>query len=230
MSITGNDSQPDRPADPSAVIAIDVLLEPDETMQARAEADNARLLRAFPQGFALDAEHHPHVTLLQRFVHTADLDAIHAAVDEVFADTDLGAVELEAYRHSYIAGGAVGLADIVIRPHPVLSTLQQRLIDAVAPFAVATGGTDAFASTSGDPAFDSMLIDYVASFVPASTGEYFSPHVTIGLAQCDDLDRMTAEPFEPFTFTPVTAAVHQLGRFGTAAKKLHECRRPGTPT
>ena len=37
-----------------------------------------------------------------------------------------------------------------------------------------------------------------------------------------DLDKMLAEPFEPFTFSPAGAAIYQLGPFGTAAKKLKE--------
>ncbi len=38
-----------------SLMAIDVLLEPDEKMAVQAQADNARLLKNFPQGFALDA-------------------------------------------------------------------------------------------------------------------------------------------------------------------------------
>src|ERR1700677_4802335 len=38
-----------------AVTAIDILLEPDTTMVRRAQADNTRLLNAYPKGFALDA-------------------------------------------------------------------------------------------------------------------------------------------------------------------------------
>jgi hypothetical protein len=34
------------------------------------------------------------------------------------------------------------------------------------------------------------------------------------------LDAMLAEPFAPFTFSPVGAAVYQLGPFGTAARRL----------
>ena len=44
----------------SPVTAIDILLEPDATMVQHAQADNARLLKAYPDGFALDATHHPH--------------------------------------------------------------------------------------------------------------------------------------------------------------------------
>ena len=46
------------------VTAIDILLEPDATMVQHAHADNARLLKAYPKGFALDATHQPHLTLI----------------------------------------------------------------------------------------------------------------------------------------------------------------------
>ena len=65
------------------IIAIDVLLQPDQTMLSRANALNARLRGNYPGGYALDATHAPHVTLLQRFVRTKDLDAVAAAVTKV---------------------------------------------------------------------------------------------------------------------------------------------------
>lgn len=42
-------------AQTSPVTAIDIALEPDATMMEHAKADNARLLKVFPGGFALDA-------------------------------------------------------------------------------------------------------------------------------------------------------------------------------
>jgi len=41
------------------IMAINILLEPDARMLAHAESNNARLREAFPDGFALDAEHPP---------------------------------------------------------------------------------------------------------------------------------------------------------------------------
>jgi hypothetical protein len=210
------------PFEPSPVTAINILLEPDATMLRRCEANNARLLKVFPKGFALDATHRPHITLLQRFVRTADLDKIYAAAGKVFAGTNLLGLRLEAFRYYYIPSGTIGLAGIVARPTPELRKLQQDLIDAVAPFTLATGLSDAFATTPDDPVIDPLLIDYVSTFVPKSSGEHFDPHVTTGVAPRDYLDKMLAEPFESFTFSPAGAAVYQLGQFGTAAKKLHE--------
>jgi hypothetical protein len=57
-------------AEQNAVTAIDIALEPDATMMQHARAANARLLKVFPEGFALDASHHPHITMLQQFVRT----------------------------------------------------------------------------------------------------------------------------------------------------------------
>ncbi len=68
------------------LIAIDVLLEPDATMVEKAKIVNSQLRVDYPQGYALDASHAAHITLLQRYVRTKDLDAVFAAVDKVIVD------------------------------------------------------------------------------------------------------------------------------------------------
>ena len=206
------------------VMAIDVLLEPDATMLEHAQANNARLLKAYPKGFALDATHRPHITLVQRFVRTADLEKVYAAVGNVVAGADVTHMKLEAYKYYYAPAGVVGVAGIVARPTPELLGLQERVIAAVAPFTVETGTIAAFTAPQDDPATNAALIDYVSTFVPKRTGDHFSPHVSTGAARREYLDAMLAEPFEAFTFSPAGAAVYQLGPFGTAAKKLEEWR------
>jgi hypothetical protein len=64
-------------AQENPVTAIDIALEPDATMIPHAEAANARLREVFPKGYALDGTHRPHISMLQRFVHTADLDKVY---------------------------------------------------------------------------------------------------------------------------------------------------------
>lgn len=59
-------------AQQNPVTAIDIVLEPDATMIQHAKA-------AYPKGFTLDATHQPHITMIQQFVRTADLDKIYAA-------------------------------------------------------------------------------------------------------------------------------------------------------
>jgi phosphoserine phosphatase len=204
------------------VTAIDILLEPDASMLAHSAANNARLLKLFPKGFTLDATHRPHVTLVQRFVRTADLDNVYAAAGQVLARANVGAMQLEAFKYYYIPSKDIGLAGIVAKPTPALLKLQAELIDAVAPFTVATGDSSAFVTTPADPVIDPALIAYVAAFVPKGAGAQFNPHVTTGVALKADLDKMLAEPFKSFTFAPAGAAVYQLGQFGTAAKPLKQ--------
>jgi hypothetical protein len=207
-------------AQQNPVTAIDIALEPDQTMNHRAQADNARLLKAFPEGFALDASHHPHVTMLQQFVRTADLEKIYAAVNKALVDEKPASWKLKAYKYYYIPSPPVGLAGIVVEPTPDLLRLQQKIIGAVTPFTVKTGTPAAFMSTENGRDIQKALMSYVANFVRIGSGKRFNPHVTIGVATIPYLKKMRAEPFEAFTFSPTGASVYQLGAFGTARKEL----------
>src|SRR6266446_5117723 len=194
-------------ADPNAVTAIDILLEPDATMIQRATATNDRLRKVFPKGFALDASHRPHISLVQRFVLTENLDKVYAAVGKVFASANVTGLKLEAFKYYYIPDKDLGVSGIVIKPTPELLTLEKQVIDAVTPFVVETGTSAAFV-TGDDPEVLPELITYVSDFVPKHSGENYHPHVTTGLASKEYLDKMLAEPFETFTFSPAGAAVY----------------------
>jgi hypothetical protein len=206
---------------PGSITAIDILLEPDVTMIAAATATNDRLRKVFPEGFALDASHRPHVTLVQRFVPTENLDKVYAAVGKVFAENDVTGLKLEAFKYYYMQDKELGLSGIVIKPTPELLALEQKVIDAVDPLTVKTGTSTAFV-TGDQPQVLPELITYVSDFVPKHSGADYHPHVTTGLAPKTYLDKMLAEPFVPFTFSPKSAAVYHLGHYGTAAKKLHQ--------
>ena len=200
--------------------AVDVALEPDRTMIQHATADNARLLESFPKGFALDATHHPHVTMLQQFVRTDDLDKVFAAVDAVFVKEKPTAWTLKAFKYYYIPSPPLGLAGIVVKPTEELRRLQDELIRAVKPYTVKTGTPAAFFSEEGGRDIQQQLIEYVAHFTTIGAGKRFNPHVTIGVATESYLKKMLAEPFPVFTFSPLGASVYQLGAFGTARKEL----------
>lgn len=203
-----------------STIAIDIALEPDATMLRHAQAGNARLRKEFPKGFSLDPTHHPHVSVLQRYVSASDLDRIYDDAGKVIAGANPLSWKLTAFKYYYLPGGPIGLAGIVVRPTDELLALQQALIEAVAPFTVKIGTAAAFFTTAEEPDINQPTIDYVAAFVPHSTGAHFNPHVTIGVGTVDFLDRMLAEPFNDFTFSPAGASVYQLGDYGTARKAL----------
>jgi hypothetical protein len=207
-------------AQENPVTAIDIALEPNAAMVQRAEADNARLLKAFPGGFALDATHHAHITMLQQFVRTADLDKVYSAANAVLAKEGAGIRRLKAIKYYYIPSPPLGIAGIVVESTEDLLRLQYELLDAVAPFTEKTGTAAAFVSTDGGRDIQQGLIDYVANFTTVAAGKKFNPHVTIGVAPETYLNEILAEPFKAFMFSLVGAAVYQLGSFGAARKEL----------
>ena len=207
-------------AQQNPVTAIDIALEPDATMIQHAKADNARLLKSFPKGFPLDETHHPHVTMLQQFVRTDDLDKVFAAANAVLAKEKPRAWTLKAFKYYYIPDPPFGVAGIVVEPTEGLHRLQDELITAVKPYTVKTGTPAAFFSEENGRDIQEALIAYVANFVTDAAGKRFNPHVTIGVGTETYLNQMLAEPFPSFTFSVAGASVYQLGTFGTARKEL----------
>jgi hypothetical protein len=202
------------------VTAIDIVLEPDQTMADYAKAANATLLRNFPKSFALDATHHPHISIFAGFVPTADLPKVYAAAGEVLAKENYTSWKLTAFKYYYIPLGPIGLAGIVIRPTPDLLRLQQELIDAVAHYTVKTATAAAFYTTPAEPDINPAVIEAVASFFDHDVGENFSPHVTTGIGTKAFLDELLGKSFTAFTFSPASASVYQFGDYGTARKRL----------
>src|ERR1700759_2844098 len=153
------------------VTAIDIALEPDATMVQHAMAANTRLLKAFPKGFALDETHHPHISMLQQFVRTDDLDKVFAAANVVMAKEQPTAWTLKAFKYYYIPAPPFGVAGIVIEPNKDLHRLQDELISAVKPYTVKTGTSAAFFSDAGGKDIQRELIDYVANFITDAAGK-----------------------------------------------------------
>jgi hypothetical protein len=175
------------PAQTSPVTAIDIALEPDATMVHHAEATNARLRKTFPKGFSLDATHHPHISLLQRYVRTADLDKIYATADKVVANDHVTSVKLTANKYYYLTDKS--MPGIVVETTPELEKLQQDLIDPVAPYTVPTGTAAAYVTTAADPDINDATIHYVEFYVPEHSGKNLELHVN-------------------FTFSPVGVSVY----------------------
>lgn len=126
------------------IIAINVLIEPDQAMMEKAEEWNSRLRAELPQGFELDAAHAPHITLLQTFVLDDDMDAILAAMAEVGSQFDIDALKMEATGLYHVPSGDIGLQGIVIEPSHELHALQDAVIDAIEPFRKPAAGEEAF--------------------------------------------------------------------------------------
>src|ERR1017187_1745881 len=202
----------------STITALDIVLEPDETMIQHAQAANAGLLKNFPRGYALGDEHAPHISVMGGYVYTASLDKIYAAAGKVLASEKVTSWKLTAFKYYYMPLKNVGLGGIVVEPTADMIRLQKELIDALTSFtAPASAGTAAaYATTPEDPEINQATLDAVATYFSGHTGEHYSPHVTIGLGTVDYLNALLAAPFPTFTFSPVGVTVYQFGNWGTA--------------
>jgi 2'-5' RNA ligase len=198
------------------IIAIDILLEPDQAMISKARAVNARLRGNYSAGYDLDATHAPHVTLLQRFVREKDINAVTAAVAKVLRAERLTELQLKAIGLNYVLWGGQAVTVLVVERTLEIMRLHEEIISAVKPFGVSSGTAAAFVGGEAN----SETIGWVETFVSKSSGKAYMPHVTVGVAAEAFVKQLRAETFEAFTFKPVGVAVYQLGNFGTAAKKL----------
>ncbi|MET9693828.1 hypothetical protein ABZY81_36270 [Streptomyces sp. NPDC006514] len=208
--------------------AVDVLVDPDETTLRHAHAWNARMRESVPNGFALDASHRPHITTLQRYVRTADLDDVYDAVHRTLAATDTRALSYRAVavKHADWGVPGQGLAVILLRPGPQVLDFQAALLAALAPFTGSGGTAAAFVTDPGEAISDSTL-DWVDGYVPAQIGpDRYTAHITVGFATLDDLEAIEAEPFDAFTVRPAGVAVYQLGNSGAARKLLRRWPAP----
>lgn len=202
------------------LVAIDVLLEPDEKMLAEAGKWNEQLRGQLAEGFSLDETHRPHITLLQQYVAEDDLDEALAAVQSLATSEDLSGMRLKATGLYHIPSGETGLQGITIEPSKEIVSLQEKVIEVMAPFRGSGGSEAAFVPDPTGTPFDPYLFEYVDTFAEKQTGDSFNPHVTTGVGPLHWVKARETEPFEHFEFGVTNLTVYRLGNFGTAAEPL----------
>lgn len=207
----------------SGLTAIDILVNPDDTTIEHARGWNARMRASVSDGFALDATHQPHITTLQRYVRTADLDHVYTAVEQTLASTDTGSLSYRAVavKHGDWGVPGQGLAVLIVQPSPEVLDFQAALLTAVKPFVESGGTAAAFVRDPGEEISQSTL-DWVESYVPAQIGAgNYIAHITIGFATLEDLKTIEAESFDAFTIHPASISVYHLGNSGAARSLLN---------
>ena len=78
-------------------------------MIQKAEAANQRLLKIFPRALPWMRHIRPHISCLQRYVKTADLDKVYEAVGKVLAEEKPTGWKLKAYMYFYVVWDDLGL-------------------------------------------------------------------------------------------------------------------------
>jgi hypothetical protein len=206
----------------SDLTAVDVMIQPDAHAIERAREVNRRMPLSIPAGITLDDTHLPHITMLQRYLMTTQLDQAYGALAAVLADTDAATLSYHVPGITYSEHwGPPGEAAAVlgVQPNKQVLDLQAALLAAVTPF-TGSGGTDAAFVTDPGQQISATTKDWVETYDPNQTGPNYTAHLTVGLATVEDLKAMQAEPFDEFDVQPVGLAVYQLGNNGTARTLL----------
>lgn len=229
------------------LIAVNVLLEPDAATKVLAAELNAELRLgmaagagagadpgsgagglASGTGFAFDATHLPHLTVVQRYVRRDALERVLEVVGKAAGRVIAGAEGQDlVLRAGDLSGGSLGtepgtvLASVEFAPQRAVRALHEEVLRALTPFAASGGSEAAFFTLPGEPPPNAATVAYVEEFVPAHAGDEYTPHLTAGVAREADVRRLAHDhPLSGAEVTPVAIAVAQLGAFGTARQVL----------
>ena len=191
---------------PARITAIDILLEPDATMLQHAAAEQRPIAQGLPEGLRPRCDaHSAH--------HTAPVFRPHGGPGEPLCRRGTGVRggqchrdELEAFKLYYVpAGGDLGLAGICAKPTPEILKLQADVIAAASP-SPGRRPIGAFTAAHDNPAIGRGDHPVCSTFEKTGAGAN-SIRTSDRRAPTEDLDKMLAEPFESFTFSPAGAAV-----------------------
>ncbi len=208
-----------------AKLAVDVVLLPSEAMMDQVIALNRRLPGHHGQGMILNKQDClPHISLAMGCIEEEDIPLIRTVLCELaqqFPGLDLTATALHAVASP--AGRTVLSIEIertaeLQRLHEAVMSSLSRYFSYTAspemffsslPDATADGAADATANTT----IDKAAISWVENFPAQSSFTRFSPHITVGFGQTDDV-------LSPVRFRPSSLALCQLGNYCTCRRIL----------
>lgn len=202
------------------VTAINVLVLPDKPMQTRAQQLNERLRKDQPKSFALDATHAAHISLVHEFVRTQDLPKVYSDIERVLSRHPLVGRELTVRGLEPTPWNGAQMLSVSLEKSPELTATQEQLVQALRPYAVDTGGAEAFVTSKDERDINDETIKYVRTYLDKHTGEGFKPHITIGIGDESSTEKLKPQLPAAEKFKIADVAVYQLGNDGTARKEL----------
>lgn len=187
------------------LIALDVAILPPPDVGRRAMELSASLPAEGAQGLTLDAEHLPHVTLMQLFVRENELDTAFGRIDDLLRGQEAMSLRVTG------GGKSNHTLWLAIERTADLVALHERLMETLRGVERQNGGPGAFFEGEGRVG-DVM---WVAGYRLKSSLEKFTPHITLGHGE-------VAPDVKPFAFDATTIAACHLGRFCTCRRVLRQ--------
>lgn len=201
-------------------LAIGVLLTvPDEIYQQSIQL-NHEILKNTPDNITLNAQHIPHITLLQCYVNENNLSKIEKELEGLYKwieQHSLLADELQ-----YTKDKSESFASIGIERSEALMTLHKKTIKLLKPYILTEGTQEAYVQNPNGTPIDVFTLAYVPKFVNDHSYENYNPHISLGVASTSLLDSLAQHQFRDMKFQAKTIGIYQLGAFGTAQKRIWE--------
>jgi hypothetical protein len=139
-----------------------------------------------------------YIPLGRGFVRSSDVHHLSAAVANVMATTRLEELNLKS---------------TPLEASPALRRLEERMVEAFRLFALNPDTAEDFIVTPDGAEMSGDVISAVERYVPNSSGPNYRPQALVGPPSVEVATRLESRP-------AVGAAVYQLGRQGTAERRL----------
>ncbi|WP_170245286.1 2'-5' RNA ligase family protein [Gelidibacter salicanalis] len=202
------------------VIAIDVLLTLPQDVYTQAVELNKSVLQNNPDNFTLDAQHIPHITIMQAYVNESDLPEIEKVLVGLYKTIENETFLVDTLQ--YNKEKEESFASMGIEKSEALMRLHDQVIKVLEPFSVSNGTQESYVQNEDGTPIDDFTIAYVPKFISHHSYENYNPHISLGVADTSVLDSLETHKFHPTNFKAPTLALYHLGNYGTARKLLWE--------
>ena len=191
-------------------IAVDVVLLPLEEMMDKAIEANRALLRQCPGKIILDKERClPHISLAMGCVEEVDVAKIEEILQSVAGSHPPGQLRVIGIQSDTNAGGET-VSVLQLKKTKRLQSLHEAVMEGLASYFSYDVTADMVLSPP--PASEATLL-WIKDYPEKSSFERFSPHITLGYGQMDDVSF-------PTKFTASRLALCHLGNHCTCRKIL----------
>lgn len=197
----------------SDLIAINIALKPAKEVEDDIKKINSKTFKE-PTGFQFDQTHFPHLTLVQIVIKKSDFSAVRNAIKK----QRFKVIDLKPSRFvldDIEKESSLKVLSLEFEQNEKIVNLQREILSKIKNYSTKDQTTEAFY----DPrTVQPQFVKYTAEFLEDSTGSKFEPHVTLGIVSKDF--KVGEVPNRKAKFESIQ--IYQIGRYGTARKKLEE--------
>jgi 2'-5' RNA ligase len=193
-------------------LAVDVVLLPDDAMADRAIEVNAELVEKFGNKIALNRENClPHISLAMGCVSRADITAIENILKAIVQESTVRNLKVSGISAGVNAKGEK-VSAFDVEKTKELQQLHTTVMEELSPYLTSDATEDMI---YGGGAAESTLL-WIKNYRVKSGFANFSPHITIGYGEIDDLTKFSF----PIKFAVSKLALCHLANHCTCRKVL----------